>query len=191
MASQQPNKRRPEGLVPGAHVTAPVLHASIWPRLRPSDRLGTGLCTLCCSLRAPACQLLVFLQVFRSLVQGSHCSSLLPLAALGGGQQAPRPGGFAPPRPGAAILDAALFSLSATALRTGTGPALVHGRLRLHCLISPSLPAGFPGGAAPQAYGSGPMPGGMRPGPGELSSQAWPSSRNRTLTSIAQSPAAC
>ena len=84
MASQQPNNRRPEGLAPGAHVTAPVLPASIWPRQGPSDRLGTGLCTLHCSLQLPALQLLPFLQVLCSLVQGSHCSSLLPLAALAG-----------------------------------------------------------------------------------------------------------
>ena len=84
MASQQPNSRRPEGLAPGAHVTAPFLQASIWPRQGPSDGLGTGLCTLFCLLRPPAFQLRLFLQVLHSLVQGSHCSSLLPPAALAG-----------------------------------------------------------------------------------------------------------
>lgn len=98
MASQQPSNRRPEGLAPGAHVTAPVLHASIWPRQGPSDRFGTGLGTLRGSLRPPAFQLLLFLQVHRSPVQGSHCSSLLPLAALAGASRRPDQG--ASPLPG-------------------------------------------------------------------------------------------
>ena len=83
MASQQPNNRRPEGLAPGAHVTAPVLHAIIRPHRGPSD--VWALPVHCVLLTAASCfQLLVFLQVLCSLAQGSHCSSLLLLAALAG-----------------------------------------------------------------------------------------------------------